>query len=236
MKNAHITGMNKTWPRGLTAMCLALTLLAGAGLFSLRADAAGWPGGKADLVDKITALNGDLDPEALALLSYEELEDLLRAGAPDMPIGQNAALLAAVASAGLSMEDFPSVWYFEEIDPELDERTPHYTVELIVDGLERDFGVHAFTGEVLEGLDVPSVMNPGPALPDGSTPAPGAETVIGQDAAIQTALDHAGLTQDQASRLRVELKYKIEFNANGREYEYTIDPFSGDILEVDRDD
>lgn len=235
MKNAHITGMNKTWLRGLTAMCLALALLAGAGLFSLRADAAGWPGGKADLVDQITALNGELDPEALALLSYEELEDLLRAGAPDMPIGQNAALLAAVEAAGLSMEDFPSGWYFEEIDPELDERTPHYTVELIVDGLERDFGVHAFTGEVLEGLDVSSAMNPSPALPDDGAAA-GTETVIGQDAALQTALDHAGLTQDQISRVRTEFTYKIEFRANGFEYEYTIDPVSGDILEVDRDD
>lgn len=236
MKNAFITDHRKTWMRALTAMCLALALLAGAGLFTLRADAAGRTAGKADLVDQITALNGELDPEALALLSYEELEDLLRAGAPDMPIGQNGALLAVLAFAGLSMDDYPAVWYFEEIDPDLDERTPHYTVELIVDGQERDYGVQAFTGEVLEGLNVPSVMNPGPALPDDGAAAAGAETVIGQDAAIQTALDHAGLTQDQVSRVRTEFTYKIEFNANGFEYEYTIDPVTGDILEVDRDD
>lgn len=185
-------------------------------------------------MDQIVALNEDLDPAALTLLSYEELEDLFRCGAPDMPVGQNAALMAAVEYAGLSMDDYLTGWYFEEVDPEIDERTPHYTVELIIDGQERDFGVDAFTGDVIEGLGASIATAPGPALPDADASA--AETVIGQETAIQVALDHAGLTQEQVDRVRTELKYKIEFRHGGLEYEYTIDPFTGDILEADRDD
>ena len=51
------------------------------------------------------------------------------------------------------------------------------------------------------------------------------------------ALQHAGLTNDQVSFLRTEYdiddgieKYDIEFNYNGREYDYEISVSNGDIL------
>ncbi len=208
--------------------------------------------GKAYLVDQIVSMNSELDFNALAALSVEELRDLIKIGAPDMPIGRDAALQAALDCAGLTREDAP----YADVDPELDERTPYYEVELVIDGREQDYGVHAFTGEVIQGAKTPSVMNPGPVQPQADTPnlteaetlpqtaaqAPAADGDIGEDAALATALDHAGLSETQVSRLKCErdfddgrLEYEIEFKAGGYEYEYTIDAASGAILDHERD-
>ncbi len=114
--------------------------------------------GKAYLVEQVLAINPDLTFEDLAALSVEELRDLIGTGAPDMPIGRDAALQAVLDSLGLTEADAAGV----EVDPELDERTPYYEVELLIDGREQDFGVHAYTGQVIRGIDVDAVTGPGP--------------------------------------------------------------------------
>ena len=274
--------------------------------------------GNAYLIDQIVARNGELDFDALAALSVEELRDLLEIGAPDMPIGKDAALQAVLDFAGLTETGYT----YADVDPELDERVPYYDVELLIDGLETDYGVHAFSGEVIQGADLPGVLVPGPALPqsdtavteddaeaialadagvqpgaadrltvkpdrddgrtrydveffadgyefdyeiDGETgeivsrdkepdpraardtsaaaaPTPDPNGDIGEDAAIAAALEHAGLTQDQAGRIQCErdrddgrVEYEIDFRFDGYEYEYTIDAASGAILDHERD-
>ena len=65
---------------------------------------------------------------------------------------------------------------------------------------------------------------------------------IGEDAALKIALKDAGLSKSEAERIKCELdyddgrtEYEIEFHKGTTEYEYTIDAFSGDILEKDID-
>ena len=70
---------------------------------------------------------------------------------------------------------------------------------------------------------------------------------IGEDAALEIALKDAGLSESKVKRIRCELdyddddgryEYEVEFRKGTTEYDYTIDAFSGEILEkdVDKDD
>lgn len=60
---------------------------------------------------------------------------------------------------------------------------------------------------------------------------------IGGDRALQTALDHAGLTRAQVYDTDTEFEkdkfsawYEVDFEAGGTEYEYIIDAVNGSIL------
>ncbi|MEA5152280.1 MAG: PepSY domain-containing protein [Oscillospiraceae bacterium] len=60
---------------------------------------------------------------------------------------------------------------------------------------------------------------------------------IGRDAALQAALDKAGLTVAQVTETEVEFKkegssawYELEFDSQGTEYQYSVDAASGEIL------
>ena len=187
--------------------------------------------GKANLIDQVLALNGELSFEELADLSVEELRDLIKIGAPAMPIGRDAALQAALDFADLTRDNVPYV----DVDPELDEPTPYYEVELIVDGREQDYGVDAFTGEVIQGLDLPGVLTPGPALPQDAAAVTEAE-------AEAIALQDAGVSKAEAERMTTrtdrddgQTRYEIEFFAGGYEYDYEIDAATGAIVGQDRE-
>lgn len=63
---------------------------------------------------------------------------------------------------------------------------------------------------------------------------------IGKDAALEAALNDAGVKEEDTTRLKVSedrddgrKTYEIQFDANGKEYEYEIDATDGDILSVD---
>ena len=184
--------------------------------------------GKAYLVEQVLAVNGSLSFDALAGLSVEELRDLLTTGVPGMPIGKDAALQAALTYAGLSEGGY--TW--AGVDPELDEATPYYEVELVVNGQETDYGVHAYTGEVNQGADV-SAMAPGPALPQSSTPA------VTQADAEAIAMAHAGVQGVTAVTKQDyddgALHWDVEFFAGGYEYDYEIDAATGAILSAQKE-
>ena len=185
--------------------------------------------GKANLIDQVLALNGELSFEDLADLSVEELRDLIKIGAPAMPIGQDAALQAALDFAGLTRDSVPYV----DVDPELDEPTPYYEVELIVDGREQDYGVDAFTGQVIRGVNTPGVMNPGPALPQDAAAVTEAE-------AEAIAWSDAGVTENATTVVKQDwddgrLHWDVWFQDGGYEYEYEIDAATGAILSSERE-
>ncbi len=123
--------------------------------------------GKAALIGRVIGLNGGLKFEELAALSVEELRDLIELGAPAMPIGRQEARLRAeehLAGQGSRLT-------VAEVDPELDDRTPHYEVELRLDGRERDVHVHAFTGEILTAGTPAAPGSPQtPVIPDEYVP------------------------------------------------------------------
>ena len=216
--------------------------------------------GKAALVNRVLALNATLKFDALAKLSVEELKDLAEAGAPAMPIGRDAARTAAEEYAGTTAVDSVTA----EVDPELDESPAHYEVELQTAWGEFKYLVDAYTGKVLSGqkdllaavsasneTTKPSGQKPASASnettkPSGQKPAPsGTVQDIGYAKAKSIALNHAGLRENQAYDMDIELDdedgtliYEVEFKSGNMEYDYEIDAASGAILkhETELDD
>lgn len=193
--------------------------------------------GKANLVNQVIAQNDSLSFDALAKLTVEELSDLIKLGAPAIPIGmEEAARIAREAAGGLDA-DSASV----EVDPELDEEVPHYEVELSQPGRdEQEYLVDAFTGELLSGG--PTVLSSDPAEHEQNVSGGGSIAGIGPDQARDAALTHAGISEGQVSGLQVQqdwddgrLEYEVEFRSGGMEYEYTIDGSTGQILEYDQE-
>ena len=201
--------------------------------------------GKAALVNRVLALNATLKFDALAKLSVEELKDLAEAGAPAMPIGMDAARTAAEEYAGTTAVDSVTA----EVDPELDEFPAHYEVELYTQWGEFEYLVDAYTGKVLSGqkdlLAAVSASNE-TTKPSGQKPAPsGTVQDIGYAKAKSIALNHAGVSENQAYDMDIELDdedgklvYEIEFKSGNMEYDYEIDARTGAVLkhEVERDD
>ena len=194
--------------------------------------------GKAALVNRVLALNATLKFDALAKLSVEELKDLAEAGAPAMPIGKDAAAYAAEEYAGTTAVDSVTT----EVDPELDESPAHYEVELQTAWGEFEYLVDAYTGKVLSGqknLLATAPVGNGAAKPT----APAGD--IGHAKAKSIALNHAGVSENKAYDMEIELDdedgtlvYEVEFKSGNMEYSYEINAASGAILkhEAELDD
>ena len=183
--------------------------------------------GKAALIQTIQQ-NGDFTFDQLAALSVEELSQMAKSQASQMPIGRDKALEIAKTHAGLT--DAGLTW---EVDPELDEVPPHYEVELHQGGQEYEYKIQAYTGEVLYN-------NTKQDDDDDSAPAVTGTTDIGTEKAKSIALEAAGVTASQVRNLRVErdyddgrLEYEIEFYVGTTEYDYVISGVDGTILEQD---
>ena len=186
--------------------------------------------GKAALVNRVLAINPALKFDALAKLSVEELKDLAEAGAPAMPIGKDAAAYAAEQYAGTTALDSVTA----EVDSELDEFPAHYEVELHTAWGEFEYLVDAYTGKVLSGQkDLPTTAPVGdetakPTAPTGD---------IGHAKAKSIALNHAGVSENKAYDMEIELDdedgtlvYEVEFKFGGMEYSYEINAATGAVL------
>ena len=187
--------------------------------------------GKAALVNRVLALNSALKFEELAAFSVGELKDLIEAGAPAMPIGKDKALDIAVKAFGNTTSAQIS---YSEVDAELDEFPAHYEVELHTAWGEFEYLVDAYTGKVLSGQkDLPATAPVGdetakPIAPIGD---------IGHAKAKSIALNHAGVSENKAYDMEIELDdedgtlvYEVEFKFGGMEYSYEINAATGAIL------
>ena len=196
--------------------------------------------GKAALVNRVLALNPALKFDALAKLSVEELKDLAEADAPAMPIGTDKAMDIAAAAFGKAST---AKMAYSEVDPELDESPAHYEVEIRSQtGEEFEYKVDAYTGAILEskreaadGTEVPVVQPSKPA----------ASGDIGYAKAKSVALNHAGVSENKAYDMDIELDdedgrliYEVEFKSGNMEYSYEINAATGAILkhEAELDD
>ena len=196
--------------------------------------------GKAALVNRVLAINPSLKFDALAKLSVEELKDLAEAGAPAMPIGRDAAAYAAEQYAGTTASDSVTA----EVDSELDESPAHYEVELHTAWGEFEYLVDAYTGKVLSGQK--DLLATAPAEDGAAKPtAPSGGADIGHAKAKSIALNHAGVSENEAYDMEIELDdedgtlvYEVEFQSGNVEYSYEIDAASGAILkhEAELDD
>ena len=188
--------------------------------------------GKAALVNRVLTINPSLKFDALAKLSVEELKDLAEVGAPAMPIGKDAAAYAAEQYAGTTALDSVTA----EVDSELDESPAHYEVELHTAWGEFEYLVDAYTGKVLSGQK--DLLATAPAGDEAAKPtAPSGGADIGHAKAKSIALNHAGVSENEAYDMEIELDdedgtlvYEVEFKSGNMEYSYEINAATGAIL------
>ena len=196
--------------------------------------------GKAALVNHVLALNSALKFDALAKLSVEELKDLAEAGAPAMPIGMDAARTAAEEYAGTTAVDSVTA----EVDSELDEFPAHYEVELHTAWGEFEYLVDAYTGKVISGqkdlLTTASTPNETTKPSDQKPDPSGTAQDIGYAKAKSIALNHAGVSENEAYDMDIELDdedgilvYEVEFKSGNMEYDYEINAATGAILKYE---
>ena len=191
--------------------------------------------GKAALVNRVLAINPELQFDALAKLSVEELKDLAEAGAPAMPIGKDKAMDIAVAEFGKASA---AEILHSEVDPELDESPAHYEVEITGrNGEEIEYKIDAYSGAVIEAkreaADDDEASETQPAKPA----QPGTAQDIGHAKAKSIALNHAGVDANTVYDMNIQLDvedgtiiYEVEFKSGNREYDYEIDAATGAIL------
>ena len=191
--------------------------------------------GKAALVNRVLAINPELQFDALAKLSVEELKDLAEAGAPAMPIGKDKAMDIAVAEFGKAST---AEILHSEVDPELDESPAHYEVEITGrNGEEIEYKIDAYSGAVIEAkreaADGDEASEAQPAKPA----QPGTAQDIGHAKAKSIALNHAGVDANTVYDMNIQLDvedgtiiYEVEFKSGHREYDYEIDAATGAIL------
>lgn len=92
---------------------------------------------------------------------------------------------------------------------------------------------------------VAAPREPAPAVtkaPSETQPSPLVEEPLGEEEALALALKHAGIQADQAEKVRVEADredgravYEVEFVADGYEYEYEVDAYTGEIVKSERE-
>lgn len=150
-------------------------------------------------------------------------------------IGEDAAKEAALTDAGVKESDTSYISCF--IDYE-DGRAEHYKVEFMIGNTEYEYEMDLYLGTVLEkSMDTINIHNyhNNHSHMEGST-------YIGEEAAWEAALNHAGLKETEVTRKKVKLDeddgvmvYEVEFVMGQMEYDYEIHAVSGEILKAEAD-
>lgn len=148
-----------------------------------------------------------------------------------MPIGKDAAAYAAEQYAGTTALDSVTA----EVDSELDESPAHYEVEVMSQsGEEFEYKIDAYTGAILESKRETADGTEAPVV-QPSNPAPSGD--IGHAKAKSIALHHAGVSENKAYDMEIELDdedgtliYEVEFKSGNMEYSYEINAATGAVL------
>lgn len=148
-------------------------------------------------------------------------------------IGLEAAKEAALKHAGFSASDAT----FVEAEYDYDDGRMVYEVEFHMKGTEYDYEIDAQTGEVVKYKTEQNGANTGSS---GST---NTSSFIGESAAKQAALSHAGVSESSTKYCNAWLEYddgraecyEVEFMAGNTRYEYKIALTSATVLESERE-
>ncbi len=143
---------------------------------------------------------------------------------------------AALTHAGLTAADVTQLRsHYDADDP-----TPDWDVEFRSGDWEYDYSVDPATGAILSWeRDYEPVKAAPPAT---EPPAPQKTQYLTEQKVKELVLAHAGLTEDQVTRLRIEFdwddgrpEYEVDFLSGGMEYEYELHAETGKILSWDKE-
>ncbi|MCM1189925.1 MAG: PepSY domain-containing protein [bacterium] len=156
-------------------------------------------------------------------------------------IGEDAAKSAALADAGVTADTVSYLNCWIDYD---DGRPEHYEVEFTVGQVEYEYEIDLYSGAILKrDMEDHSHGHHGTTAPGPNQGSSDSAADIGAEAAKTAALNHAGLTASQVTKLKAEYDiedgvavYEVEFEYNRYEYEYEIDAATGAVLKYDIDD
>lgn len=148
---------------------------------------------------------------------------------PDIQyIGRDAATQTALSHAGFDADSVR----ISHVHLEFDDGCWQYDVEFYKDNTEYDYDIDALTGAILSGSHDTDYHN----RHHGSAGTPGT-AMLTEETAIQTALDYAGISEQDAEFLTAELdydddcaEYEIEWYVGRTEYECDVDAYTGEVL------
>lgn len=147
-------------------------------------------------------------------------------------ISASEAESTALKHAGISAEN--ALGLSSRLD--YDDGVAEYDIDFCHDGIEYDYDIDAESGGV-RSIDKDACDHE----PHIAVTADDAGR-ISRDEAVAIALEHAGISRDEAQRLEVELdrergleEYEVSFDAGGYEYDYDIDAATGAILRAEKE-
>jgi len=198
--------------------------------------------GKAVLIRELVSQDPTLSFEDLALLSVNEIalisdskkiaaDTISKTGTVSSKayISKEEALAAACAHAKVSAQDLTE----QEIELDSEKGIMLYEVEFRSGNTEYEYDIDARTGEILK-QKIKDKSQSG----SGSGTSGGQDAFIGETAAKEAALRHAGYAENDVTSIRVVIEYddgipeyyEVEFTVGSTEYEYEIDMYTGGVL------
>ncbi|MCM1496641.1 MAG: PepSY domain-containing protein [Bacteroides sp.] len=227
----------KIWKRTLTSVIYfaeAFILIVGITACGVKNDGAGsQPGTVISSDTRLGTEQSDITQSGTAQ------SDNMQSGTPSSDTTQaelirlEDAKQAALIDAGVSASDV--IYTKETLDYE--NGIAVYDIEFYIDNVEYEYEINAVTGAVYSKNVETHQTQTGYGEQTGAS-----EMYIGVDNAASLALNHAGFSEKDVSRLRTEFDmddgqavYEVDFDKDGREYEYKINAIDGSILEYEVD-
>ena len=189
-----------------------------------------------------TEYDYEIDAQTGAVVKYKSEQNGTNVGSGSVDtssfIGESAAKQAALTYAGIKESDTTYCNAWLEYD---DGRAECYEVEFMVGSTRYECKVALTSATVIE-CEQENYGGSGQSASQSGGGSAASSADIGAEKAKSIALNHAGVSANQASQLKVErdwddgvLEYEVEFKANGMEYEYTIHGGTGQILKYESD-
>lgn len=208
--------------------------------------------GKAALIQEVVNQKPGTTFESLASMSINEIALIISSNnvsadsvtqtgtASDKAyIGEENARTKAYEHAGVAAGDVIK----SEVKLDSEHGIMVYEVEFKTADMECEYEINACTGEVMD-FEKEMINHTGDhhSLGSSGSSQPAADTYIGNEKALNIALEHAGLSVSGLTKKEIELDeedgrmiYKVKLKSGKNEYEYEIDAVSGDILEAEID-
>lgn len=149
-------------------------------------------------------------------------------GQPGEVDSMDSAKAIVLADAGLTEGEV--TFTKEKLD--WDDGVAVYDIEFYTADKEYEYEVNAATGTIMDRSEE--------VFRNQGSQATGADSLIGEDKAKETAAAHAGFTTEEVFFTKIKLEeehgrmeYEIEFYKDRVEYECTIDAVAGTVLEYD---
>ena len=175
----------------------------------------------------VDGIEYDFDIDAYSGAFLKQEQETVGSSAGSQPsasgvIGLDAAKKIVLKKLGLNSATFTKA--------KLDKEDGEYELELIVNGIEYEFDIDAYTGAI--------VKQEQETVGSSAGSQPSASDVIGLDAAKKIVLKKLGLNSATFTKAKLDKEdgeYELELIVNGIEYEFDIDAYSGRILKMEQE-